>query len=220
MKGQQLASDSRMAIVLSRVAPIIPISINWFGLFFYSGDEYSIKGSPIWQPNTKQADVKGRDIMKWVENQMLPDLRRGFIKIKKANFKEIVVSFDCARWLKENFAKEPIIEYNGPTNLVWSFRNRLPDVLTSHVSWNVLKKYIEDRFKNFFKSYNKINLKGLYTLLKKAKYDWFTYEADLQMNKIYMKMRPIILITLLVGAKLAKDALSGAPDRPWSNTHE
>jgi len=202
-----------MAIVLSRVAPIIPISINWFGLSSYSGDEYSIKGSPIWTPNTKPTDVKERDLMKWVENQMLGDIKRGFIKIKKANFKEVVVSFDCAKWLRENFDKEPVIEYRAPTNLVWSFRNRLPDILTSHISWNILKKYVEDRFKNFFKSYNKINLKGLYGILKKAKYDWFTYEADLQMNKIYMKIRPIILITLLVGAKMAKDVLLGAPDK-------
>jgi hypothetical protein len=209
-----------MEIVLNRVAPIIPISINWFGLFSYSGDEYSIRGSPVWAPNVKSTDVRERDLTKWVENQMPGDLKRGFIKIKKADFKEVTVSFDCARWLRENFLKEPVIEYHLPTSLVWSFKNRLPDVLTSHVPWNTLKKYVEDRFKNFFRSYNKSGLKGLYVVLRKAKYDWFTYEADLQMNKIYMKVRPIILITLMVGAKVAKDVLLGAPDRPWSNRHE
>jgi hypothetical protein len=157
--------------------------------------------------------VKEHDLRKWVENKMLPDLKRGFIKIKKADYKEVVVSFDCAKWLRENFYKNPSIEFHPPTSLIWSFRNRLPDVLTSHVPWNTLKKYIEDRFKNFFRSYDKTGLKGLYVVLKRAKYDWFTYEADLQMNKITMRIRPIVLITLLVGAKMAKDALLGAPDK-------
>lgn len=203
------------SIVLNRVAPIIPISINWFGLFSYSGDEYLIKGFPIWQPSIKSSDIKEQDLRKWVENKMLPDLKRGFIKIKKANYKEVVVAFDCAKWLRENFYKNPTIEFNVPTSLVWSFRNRLPDILTSHVPWNTLKKYVEDRFKNFFRSYDKTRLKGLYVILKRAKYDWFTYEADLQMNKITMRIRPIILITLLVGAKMAKDVLLGAPDRGY-----
>lgn len=202
---------------LNKIAPIYPITINWFGLFSYSGDEYTIKGFPVWQPSVKKSDFKKSDLIKWVENQMLPDIKRGFIKIKKADYKEVVVSFDSVKWLRENFYKDPSVEYHAPTSLIWSFKKRLPDVLMSHVPWNVLKKYVEDRFKNFFRSYDKTGLKGLYRILKRAKYDWFTYEADLQMNKITMRIRPIILITLLVGAKMAKSVLLGAPDKQLGN---
>lgn len=190
----------------------MPIAIQWFSSKPI-GNEYLIYALPIWRQDVKRADIKEKDLKDWLNLQLDVELKKGFIEIKKVDFAEIVVAFNSGKWLKENFEKLPLVQFYAPRTLEWTFKRRLPDVLTAHAQWNTIKKFIEDKFKYFLKERGSSIFKDKMRLLKKVNYDWFEYDADLQMNKITTRVKPSVLITLLIGANVARKIFT-TPD-PW-----
>jgi hypothetical protein len=91
----------------------------------------------------------------------------------------------------------------------------LPATLTSHVEGNFIKAFIETRFKSFLRRNHKSIFAEKMKIMKKLNMDWFTYDIDLQMNKIIIRLKASVLLTLMIGAKVAQKTLGFDKD-PWS----
>jgi hypothetical protein len=192
----------------------VPISLSWYWSK-PSGNEYLMYIMPVWMQDITRKDVNDKDVRAWVENQLIVDLAKGFISIKSANYGEVVVAFNCDKWLEANFLKDPKVFFEIPRTLVWYFRYLLPATLTSHVESNFIEQFLVVRFKNFLKSHHKSIFAEKMKLMKKVNMDWFTYDVDLQMNKITIMLKATVLLTLMIGAKVAKNILGTNKD-PWS----
>jgi hypothetical protein len=193
----------------------IPISLT----FYWSkpvGKEYLVYATPIWMQGITIKEVKDSDVKAWVEYQLDIDIKIGYIYVKQASYKEIVVAFNCEKWMNDNFGKDARTIFEIPRTLVWYFRKLLPATITSHVQWNFFKLFIEAQFKAFLKSHSKSVFAEKMKILKKVNFEWFTYDVDLQMNKITMKLKTTVMFALLVGASTAKKMLAGPKVDPWS----
>ena len=195
---------------------VVPISLQWY----WSkplGNEFLLFATPIWRQDVKRSDVKEKDLRDWISEQMDADLRKGFTYIKKADSNEVVIAFDCDKWMKANFLRQPAVLFQAPRTIEWSFKKRLPDVLMSHAPWAYLKRFIEDKFREFFRYNTRAIFQEKLRLLRKVNYTWFIYDADIQMGKIYVRIKPSVIMALLVGAKAVKSLLGSEPKvDPWS----
>lgn len=193
---------------------IIPVALNWYWNK-PSGGEYLMFAFPVWMQDVLVNDISVKDLRSWLENQLDVDIAKGFISIKSANYNEVVISFNCDKWLDANFLKEPRVTFEIPRTLIWYFRNLLPPTLTSHVPGNLIKVFIEERFRNFLRNNHKAIFAEKMKLMKRVSPDWFIYDVDLQMNKIKIMLKASVLLTLMIGAKVAQKALGTEKD-PWS----
>jgi hypothetical protein len=191
---------------------LVPISLSWYWNKAV-GKDYLLYAEPVWMQETKSTDILEKSIRDWTELQLNIDIQKGFISVRKASFKEVIVAFDSEKWLKENFLKEPKVTFELPRTFIWYFKKSLPPTLTSHVQWNFLKPFIELRFKEFLKTNKNAVFSQKLKILKKANYEWFTYDADLQMNKITVMLKTSVLFALLVGTSMAKSTFTGKD--PW-----
>jgi len=170
---------------------------------------------PVWMQDITRKDVSDKEIRAFVENQLNVDIVKGFVSVKSANFGEVVVAFNCDKWLEANFLKDPKVFFEIPRTLVWYFRYLLPATLTSHVEGGFIQQFITVRFKNFLKSHHKSIFAEKMKIMKVANMDWFTYDVDLQMNKITIRVKASVLLTLMIGANVAKNVLGTNKDQ-WS----
>lgn len=176
------------------------------------GDEYVVVVQPIWPTGpTGRAEVgDDKDLKDFVEKDIKSDMRKGFVYVKVINSGRVNIIFRGNKWLNENFLDRARVEFHIPRTLEFSFKKRLPDVLLSHVPWNFLKKWLEDRFKLFLKDHQKRLFKEKMRIMKKVNYNWFEYEADIQFNKIFVRMKTSVMLTLAVAGGAAIKATKSA----------
>jgi hypothetical protein len=191
---------------MEKIDKILPISLDWY-FSMPEGDEILMKIRPMYPSDVKSSDIVIKDLREFVEMQIKTDIQKGFIKVGDITFNRIIVVFDCKKWLNENFLNEPKVKFSFPRTLEWHFKKRLPDTLMSHTSWNVVRNFIEEKFKEFLGEHNKTLFKRKMRILKQVNYNWFDYSADLQFNVIFVRMKPRVLFALAAAAGAAKAAL-------------
>lgn len=173
------------------------------------GDEILMKIRPVYPNDIQRKDIVIKDLREYVEKRIKPDLDKGFIKIKDVSPSRVVVAFDSTHWLRANFLKEPKMDFHLPRTLEFKYKKRLPDTLMGHTSWKVVREFIEKKFHAFIKEHNKTLFKRKMRIMKKVNYNWFDYEADLQDNRIFVRMKPKIMFALAAAGYLAKKAITG-----------
>jgi len=195
-------------ILLERREKIEPISLDWYWSQ-PEGDEILMKVRPIYSSDVRSKDIVLKDLREYMKEKLKSDINKDFIRVKDLSNNRIVVAFDSGKWLKANFLKEPKVKFHIPRTLEWKFKKRLPSTLMSHTSWNVVRGFIEAKFKEYIKDHNKTIFKKKMKLMKKANYNWFDYEADLRNDKMFVRMKPRIMIALAIGAYAAKKIVLG-----------
>ena len=185
-----------------------PISLDWYWSQ-PEGDEILMKVRPVFPSDIKTKDIVLKDLREFVEDRIGDDLKKDYIRIKDVSKSKVVVAFDSTNWLRQNFLKDPKVKFHLPRTLEWKMKKRLPSTLMSHTSWNVVRGFIEDKFKSFIKEHNKTMFRKKMKLLKKVNYNWFDYEADLRNNKIFVRMKPRVMIMLGIAAYAAKKVVLG-----------
>jgi len=184
------------------------ISLDWYWSM-PEGDEIHMKVRPMYPSDVKSSDIVLKDLREFVEKQIKIDLEKGFIRIGDISFNRVVVIFDCKKWLTENFLERARIKFSFPRTLEWYFKKRLPDTLMSHTSWNIVRGFIETQFKEFLKDHNRRIFKEKMKLMKKVNYNWFDYEANLQFNVVFVRMKPRVLFALAAAGIIAKEIVLG-----------
>lgn len=165
-----------------------------------NGDEYIVVVQPIWPSGPTGSPKVGsdKDLKEFVEKDIKSDMRKGYVYVKVINSGRVNIIFRGNKWLNDNFLDSPRVKFNIPRTLEFSMKKRLPDVLLGHVSWGSLKDWLEQRFKLFLKDHQKRLFKEKMKIMKKVNYNWFDYEADIQFNKIFVRMKTSIMLTLAV----------------------
>jgi len=195
-------------ILLEKRDKISPISLDWYWSQPES-DEILMKVRPIYASDVRNKDIVLKDVREYMEEKLKSDINKNFIKIKDLSSNRIVVAFDSGKWLRANFLKDPRVKFHLPRTLEWRFKKRLPVTLMSHTSWNVVRGFIETKFKEYIKDNNKTIFKKKMKLMKKVNYNWFDYEADLRNDKMFVRMKPRVMIALAIGAYTAKKIVLG-----------
>jgi len=193
---------------MEKIDKILPISLDWYWSM-PEGDEIHMKIRPMWGIDVKKDDIVLKDLKEFVERQIETDLKIGFLRIGDISHNRVVVIFDCKKWLTENFLEYPRVKFFMPRTLEWSFKKRLPDTLMSHTSWNIVRDFVEEQFKRFLMLHNKEIFRRKMKLMKKVNYEWFDYEANLQFNKIYVRMKPRVMFALAAATYAAKKVVLG-----------
>lgn len=183
-----------------------PISIDWYWSQ-PEGDEIRMKVRPVFPSDVQSKDIVIKDIREYMEEKLKNDLKKDYIRISDVGKHRVVIVFDTNKWLKQNFHRDPRVSFHLPRTLEWKFKKRLPPTLMSHTSWNVVRDHIEDKFKAYIKENNKTVFRKKMKLMKKVNYNWFDYEADLRNDKIFVRMKPRVMITLGIAAYAAAKAL-------------
>lgn len=175
-------------------------------------DEYVVVVKPIWPtgPTGKPEVGSDDDLKDFAEKDIKSDMRKGFVYVKVINSGRVNIIFRGAKWLNENFLDSPRVKFHIPRTLEFTMKKRLPDVLLSHVPWNFLKTWVEKRFKLFLKDHQKRLFREKMKIMKKVNYNWFDYEADIQFNKVFVRMKTSVLITLGVAAGATVKAVQSA----------
>lgn len=184
------------------------IALDWYWSTIEDGKIF-MKIRPIYPANTPKKDIVIKDLREFVEKRIKNDLDGGFLKIDNIKHDKVVIVFNSNKWMKDNFLKNPKVKFHLPRTLEWKFKKRLPDTLMSHVSWNTVREFIEKQFKEYLKDNNKTVFKKKLKIMKKVNYNWFDYEADLQLNKIFVRMKPRVMFTLVAAGYAAKKVLAG-----------
>lgn len=192
----------------TRREKVEPISLDWYWSQ-PEGDEILMKVRPVFPSDVQSKDIVIKDLREYMEDKLSTDIRKEYIRIKDLSKNRIVVAFNSKNWLRQNFLRDPKVSFHIPRTLEWKMKKRLPDTLMSHTSWNVVRGFVEDKFKDFIKDHNKTVFKKKMKLMKKVNYNWFDYEADLRNNKIFVRMKPRVMIALGVAAYAAKKAVLG-----------
>lgn len=212
MRRQSLEKNLKMAKSINTIfesrEKVKPISLDWYWAQ-PSGDKILMKIRPTWPSDLKAKDVVLKDLREFVEDRIGSDLKKDFIRISDVSENKVTVEFDGTRWLRENFLKDPRVEYEFPRTLVWKFKKRLPSTLMSHTSHKVVKDFVEEKFKEFIKDNHKMIFRKKLKIMKKVNYNWFTYQAELQYDKIFVRLKTKVMITLAAAGYMAKKALSG-----------
>lgn len=195
-------------VLLERREKVVPVGIDWYWSQ-PEGDEILMKVRPVYASDVRNKDIVIKDLREYVEEKFKSDINKDFIKIKDISSSRVVIAFDSGKWLKENFLKDPKVKFHLPRTLEWKFKKRLPDILMSHTSWNVVRGFVEKKFKEYIKDHNKTIFKKKMKLMKKVNYNWFDYEADLRNDKIFVRMKPRVMIALAIGAYAAKKIVLG-----------
>lgn len=185
----------------------IPVSLDWYWSM-PEGDEIQMKIRPMWTGDIQKSDIVLKDLREFIEKQIQTDLKIGFIRIGDLSHNRAVIVFDCKKWLSENFL-EPRVKFFLPRTLEFSFKKRLPDTLMAHTSWNIVRGFIEEQFKRFLMVHNREIFRRKLKLMNKVNYEWFDYEANLQFNKIYVRMKPRVMFALATAAYAAKKVVLG-----------
>lgn len=191
---------------------ISPISIDWY-FYELKGNEIIMCIRPIWPFDAKRADLQEKELISFVEKSIgLVEIKNGFLKIEATSLNRVLVKFDIYNWMKENFLSSPKVEFYLPATLEWQWKKNLPATVLSKVPWNVTRMFLENKFKEFLKKHSKKVFEQKLKLMKKINFDWFTYEADMQFSKFFVRIKPSILLTLaLVGGTLVK-AVTGTSE--------
>lgn len=184
------------------------VSLDWYWSTIEDGKIF-MKIRPIYPANTPKKDIVIKDLREFVEKRIKSDLDKGFLRIDDIKHDKVVVVFNSNKWMEDNFLKNPKVKFHLPRTLEWKFKKRLPDTLMSHVSWNTVRGFIEKQFKEYLKDHNKTVFKKKLKIMKKVNYNWFDYEADLQLNKIFVRMKPRVMFTLVAAGYAAKKVLVG-----------
>lgn len=192
----------------ARREKVEPITIDWYWSQ-PEGDEILMKVRPAYGVEVQHKDIVIKDLREYMEEKLKSDIKKDFIKIKDVSKNRVVVAFDSTRWLRDNFLKDPEVKFHLPRTLEWKFKKRLPSTLTSHTSWNVVRHFIEAKFKAFIKDHNKTMFRKKMKIMKKVNYNWFDYEADLRNNKIFVRMKPRVMVALAASAYAAKKIVLG-----------
>jgi len=190
---------------MAKSETIKPVSIDWY-FADTKNDDIVMYVRPMWPVDAKKSDLNEKDLKDFVEKSIgSVDMRKGFLKIETTSTNRALVKFDVDNWLKENFMSSPRVEFYLPGTLEWQWKKNIPSTVFSHVPWNMTKNILEDKFKSFLKSHKKSVFKKKLKLMKKVNFNWFTYEADMQFSKFYVRVKPSVMVTLaLVGGAAAK----------------
>lgn len=189
----------------------LPVALRWY---FNTpvGNEYHMLAQPSWSMEVKsQENINNEELKKWVEKQLEPDIKIGYIKVKSFNSTKVTIAFDTDKWISANFKYRPMVHYEPPRTLVWFWKKRLPDTVLTHTSWVNLAEHLEERFKVFLKRNHKEVFREKMRLFGRTKvnYDWFTFEAHIRSDRFFVRMKYSVMISLAVGIKKAKDVVFG-----------
>jgi hypothetical protein len=187
---------------------VYPISLDWYWSM-PEGDEFLMKIHPIYPSNLTKKEIILKDLREFVEKQISNDLKKGYVRIRDVAHNRVVVVFDSSKWLKDNFEKQPRMKFHLPRTLELQFKRRLPDTLMTHSSWKVVRDFIEDRCKDYLKDHNKTMFKKKMRIMKKVNYNWFDYEANLQTDKLFVRMKPRVMFALAAAGYISKKVLLG-----------
>jgi len=176
-----------------------PFALNWY----HSGvkdNKYYMYVEAIWRVDTPNKDRTQKAVKEYIEKYLKSDAKKDSIKIEVTNTKKAAVIFNVDKWLRENFLKNPKVEFNAPRTLVWSFKKDLPKIVKSRIMWWELEKYLAKNFKSFLKDHKKRIFEKKLKMAKKLNFNWFDFEVDLKMKKIYVRMKVTVMMTLAIGA--------------------
>lgn len=197
-------------------ADIKPLSLEWYASDT-NKDDYVLFVRPIW-PTIDSEKTSEKNLKEFIEDQLKIDIRKGFIRTTVTSKNRALVIFDSNKWMNENFLRDPKVKFIIPRTLEWSFKKSLPDTLLSHTDWMSLKKFLERKFKEFLKGHQKTIFREKMQILSKIDYNWFDYEADLQWNKFYVKMKPSVMMAFAVGLTATASAFHSKRDTDsWRN---
>ncbi len=187
---------------------VYPLMLDWYWSM-PEKDEILMKIRPVYSNYIKRSDIVIKDLREYVEKKIKDDLDKGFVKIKDISPSRVVVAFDSAHWLRENFLKNPKMEFHLPRTIEFKYKKRLPDTLMGHTSWKVVREFIEKKFKDFIKTHNKTLFKRKMKIMKKVNYNWFDYEANINDDRIFVRMKPKVMFALAAAGYLAKKVITG-----------
>lgn len=176
-----------------------PFALNWYHSVAKK-DRYYLYVEPIWGVDIPYKDKTQKAVEKFLEKKIKKDIKKDSIRIEVTSVKKAMVIFNVDKWLRENFLKNPKVEFNMPRTLIWSFKKDLPDIIKSRVMWFELENFLADSFKSFLKDHKKKIFESKFKMAKKLNFNWFDFEVDMKMKKIYVRMKTTVMMTLAIGA--------------------
>lgn len=190
---------------------VLPFNIQWYHAAPHK-DEYHFFVEPIWGAYVQPKDKTKVAVEEYLEDSLKKHLKTDFIKYEVTSVRRAIIKFKTDKWMRENFLKNPKVKYDPPRTLIWSFKKQVPDLVTKHLNWFELERFLRDKFKQFLKDHKKKVFEDKLKLMKKLNMDWFDFEFDLKMKKIYVRMKVSVMMTFAVGAYAVSDYMGKDKD--------
>jgi hypothetical protein len=195
---------------------ILPISLVWYRSD-KEDDDYVVYVQPMWPINISSEDIVKKHLREFIEKQIKDDVKKGYLKVEVETHNKVKVIFKSEQWMRDNFLKKPKVKFHIPRTLEFKFKKRLPDGLMGHTDWNLVRKYLEARFKKFLKDHKKAVFQDKAKIMKKVNPEWFEYEANLQWNKIFVRVKASAMMTIAIGAYTVSQATKKKKVDSWEN---
>lgn len=186
---------------------VLPFNLEWYHAAPHK-DEFHFYVEPIWGAYVQPKEKTQVAVEEFIEDKLKKDLKSDFINYEVTSVRRAIIKFKADKWFRDNFLKNPKVEYNPPRTLVWSFKKQIPDLVTKHLNWFELERFLTKEFKKFLKDHKKKVFEDKLKLMKKLNLDWFDFEFDLKKKKIYVKMKVSVMMTFAVGAAAIIDDVS------------
>lgn len=206
MKRQSPERSSKTALLEAKDKNNRPYSLQWYRSDPRE-DNFVVHVKPMWSLSVDKNDVTKKSLKEFVEAQIKKDIKSGYLDVEVVNVDHIEVIFKAEQWMRDNFLKRPDVKFQAPRTLNWRFKKLLPDGLMGHADWIMVENWLKRRFKKFLKDHQRRIFEDKLKLFKKANMDWFDVTIDLQMNRIYLRLKTTVMMTIALGAYATSQAM-------------
>lgn len=206
MKKQSLERSSKTVLLEDKDKDVRPYSLQWYRSDPQE-DNFVVHVKPMWSLSVSKKDITKKGLKEFVEDQIKKDVKRGHLGVEVVSDDHVEVIFKAEQWMRDNFLKRPDVKFQPPRTLNWRFKKLLPDGLMGHADWIMVEKWLKRRFKKFLKDHQSRIFDDKLKLFKRANMDWFDVTIDLQMNRIYLRLKTTVMMTIALGAYATSQAV-------------